>query len=84
MEITNNSLHIRPGSRENCAEIARLCKKYEVPVVVNSDSHIEFTVGRVDGALAMLEEIGFPEELVINSSVERLNAYFTGRGIHLF
>lgn len=84
VEINNNSLHIRPGSRENCAEIARLCKNYEVPVVVNSDSHIEFTVGRVDGALAMLEEIGFPEELVINSSVERLNAYFTGRGIHLF
>ena len=36
------------------------------------------------GALEMLEEIGFPEELIINSSVERLNNYFKGRGLHLF
>ena len=27
---------------------------------------------------------GFPEELIINSSVERLNNYFKGRGLHLF
>ena len=84
VEITNNSLSIRKGSRENCAEIARLCRKYEVPVAVNSDAHIEYMVGRVDGALAMLEDIGFPEELVINSSVERLDAYFRSRGIALW
>ena len=32
----------------------------------------------------MLEEVGFPEELVINSSVERLDAYFRGRGLRIF
>lgn len=84
VEINNASLSIRKGSRENCADIARLCKKHEVPIAVNSDSHIEYRVGHVEGALAMLEEIGFPEELVINSSIERLDAYFKGRGIRLF
>lgn len=61
-----------------------LCMKYEVPISVDSDSHICYRVGHVEGALEMLEEIGFPEELIINSSVERLNNYFKGRGLHLF
>lgn len=81
VEINNNSLNIRAGSHENCAQIARLCKKYEVPIAVNSDAHIEYMVGDVSGALEMLEEIGFPEELVINSSEKRLLHYFAARGI---
>lgn len=84
VEINSNSFAIRKGSRENCTKIARLCKKYQVPIVVDSDSHIEYTVGCVDNALEMLEEIGFPEELVVNSSRERLDEYFRGRGLTLF
>lgn len=84
VEINSNSFAIRKGSRENCTAIARLCKQYEVPIVVDSDSHIEYRVGAVENALTMLEEIGFPEELVINSSRERLDAYFRSRGLHLF
>ena len=84
VEINGNSFAIRKGSRENCTEIALLCKRYEVPIVVNSDSHIAYRVGHVDQALRMLEEIGFPEELVVNSSRTRLEAYFRGRGLHIF
>lgn len=84
VEINNNSFLIRQGSRENCTAIAQLCKKYQVPIVVNSDSHIEYMVGEVSHALAMLEEIQFPEELVINSSKERLAAYFRSRGLSLW
>lgn len=85
VEINNHSFAgIRKGSRAHCAEIARLCMRYEVPVVVNSDAHIEYMVGRVDRALEMLEEVGFPEELVVNSSKERLDEYFRSRGLHLF
>ncbi|MDO4270013.1 MAG: phosphatase [Eubacteriales bacterium] len=84
VEINSNSFAIRKGSKENCTAIARLCKKYGVQIVVDSDSHIEYTVGCADNALAMLDEIGFPEELVVNSSRERLDAYFRGRGLRLF
>lgn len=69
VEINNASLNVRAGSKKNCADIARMCMKYEVPIVVDSDSHICFRVGHVEGALEMLEEIGFPEELIINSSM---------------
>ena len=76
---------MRRGCQENCLEIARLCKKYEVPVVVSSDAHITYQVGKFDNALAMLEEAAFPEELVVNSSKERLAAYFRKiRGLELF
>lgn len=84
VEINANSFLIRKGSRESCTEIARLCKQYEVPVVVDSDAHIEYAVGGVQIALDMLEEIQFPEELIINSSRERLDAYFRRRGLCLF
>ena len=84
VEINSNSFAIRQGSKENCTAIARLCKQYEVPIVVNSDSNIENRVGYVDNAMAMLEEIGFPEELIVNSSRERLDTYFRSRGLQLF
>ena len=60
VEINNASLSIRKGSHDNCMDIARLCMKYEVPISVDSDSHICYRVGHVEGALEMLEEIGFP------------------------
>lgn len=84
VEINSNSFAIRRGSRPVCARIAKLCKQYEVPIVVDSDSHIAYTVGKAEDALALLEEIDFPEELVINSSRERLAAYFRSRGLSLF
>ena len=85
VEINNNSINVRRGCQENCLEIARLCKKYEVPIVVSSDAHISNQVGRFDNALALVEEAGIPEELVINSSRERLAAYFRKiRGLELF
>lgn len=84
VEINGNSFSVRKGSGENCRKIAELCKRYEVPVVVNSDSHIEFAVGNVEEALDMLEEADFPEELIINSSMERLKSYFHSRGLDIF
>lgn len=45
VEINNASLNVRAGSKQNCADIARMCMKYEVPIVVDSDSHICYRVG---------------------------------------
>ncbi len=84
VEINSNSFSVRTGSEKNCLEIARLCKKHEVPVVVNSDAHIEYAVGNVTEALDMLEDVDFPEELIVNSSCERLDQYFRSQGLNLF
>ena len=81
VEINNNSFRVRKSAVANCREIAKLCKKFEVPVIVNSDAHFCTQVGKAEQALRMLEEIGFPEELVVNSSWERFEAYLSDCGL---
>ncbi|MDP4110134.1 MAG: phosphatase [Bacillota bacterium] len=76
IEINNHSFEVRKNSTENCREIALLCKKYRVPIVISSDAHISFDIGSSDAALSLMSEIDFPEELIINSEVGRLRDYF--------
>lgn len=71
VEINTNSFPTRPGSKENCREIARLCAEYGVNVVINSDAHYCKNIGSCAAAIEMLEEIKFPEELIINTDVAR-------------
>ena len=76
LEINSHSFTARRGSAENCRDIALLCKKYGQPVVVSSDAHFALEVGEFSHALAMLREIDFPEELVLNADKDRFLAYF--------
>lgn len=71
IEINNHSFEARAGSPENCTEIAKLCKKHDVRIAVSSDAHSCYNVGKFDIALRMLGEIDFPEELVVNASLNR-------------
>ena len=75
VEINENSFSVRKSSIPNCVEIAKLCKKYGVPVVVNSDAHFHTQIGNFPRAEQLLQEIDFPEELVVNASVERFRTY---------
>lgn len=74
VEINAHSFSARPGSNENCPRIAALCAQEGVRVVVSSDAHFHDAVGRVDRALAMLEEISFPQELILNLDYDRFLA----------
>ena len=47
-------------------------------IVVSSDAHAPFQVGVFDKALAVLEKIDFPENLIMNLNRERLSL------IHIF
>lgn len=71
VEINAHSFLVRPGSPENCRAIARCCARFGVSVVVSSDAHFAGAVGAVEKSVAMLEEIGFPEELVLNADPDR-------------
>lgn len=79
IEINNNSFTARPGCDVNCREIAKLCMRYDVRVCVSSDAHFCTNIGQVPKALAMLEEIGFPQELIVNATFERFKAYMQER-----
>lgn len=75
VEINSHSFPARPGSDKNCVEIAKLCKKYEIPVVVSSDAHFFTQMGDFQPSLLLLEEIDFPEKLLMNRSVEVLEEH---------
>lgn len=78
LELNNSSLKpngFRQDSVENDRQMLRLCQKYQVPIVVGSDAHVEEDVGNFTRALALLEEMDFPEQLVVNTSVDLFLSY---------
>lgn len=75
IEINNHSFKVREGSRENCREIALLCKKYSVPVVLSTDAHFSGEIGIVPNSIKLMEDIDFPEDLILNTSLEKLCNY---------
>lgn len=77
IEINSSSFRIRPGSNSTCRNIAQLCARKGVSVVVNSDAHSKWQVGEHSDAISMLEAIHFPTELIINADEERLSQYFS-------
>ena len=75
VELNESTFRNRRSSVPNCKKIMGLCKKHGVPVIVNTDSHFSAQIGCFEHSLKLLEELDFPEELVVNSSVERFQAY---------
>lgn len=81
VEINNHSFRGRAGSEPNCRSIMRLCMKHGVRVVVSSDAHCSYNVGEFSYAVRVLEEEGFPEELVLNAEFERFLEYLHGKRV---
>lgn len=78
LEMNNHSLEpncFRQNARENYIEMLSLCKEYGVPVVMDTDAHFDTLVGEFDCARTLLTELDFPEELVLNRSVEAIAGY---------
>ena len=78
LEINNSSLkpcRNKPTARDNNLEILRLCKRYEVPVILGSDAHISFDIAVYDQVLELVNEAEFPEDLIMNTDVFRFKQY---------
>ncbi len=67
VEVNNSSPVSRPGSSEQCIKIIKLCKHYNVPVVVSSDSHFAANIGNFEWSLAVLKQLKYPKELILNA-----------------
>ncbi|AQR96928.1 MULTISPECIES: phosphatase [Clostridium] len=81
IEINNSSFTTsRIGSLGNCTEIAKLCKKHEATLIMNSDAHFCTLIGEFSEAVNMLESIDFPEELIINKDPNQLLARLKKKG----
>lgn len=69
LEINSSSMipsRHKEVARPNNLEILRLCRKYDVPVILASDAHISFSIADYRYALPLLAETHFPDELVMN------------------
>ncbi|MBR2037830.1 MAG: phosphatase [Lachnospiraceae bacterium] len=81
LEVNNTSLSpksFRKGGLENVQTYLSLCKEYGVPVIVGTDSHFAPQIGDFTYADKVLKDTDFPEELVVNTSVEKLREYIRG------
>lgn len=78
LEINNNSLNpngFRKDTAENDRTILKLCKEYQVPVIMGSDAHVATDIRNHERIFPLLEEVDFPKELVVNRSVKELMKY---------
>lgn len=80
LEINNSSFVIRRGSKTRCLEIARLVRRYDGLVALNSDAHIANDVGSSDRALLLADEAGLVPEQVVNTSLEKIKSFLRQRG----
>lgn len=74
LEINNSSLNPRRGKTmavRNNLEILRLCKRYDVPVILGSDAHISFAIAEYGFIWPLIHETEFPKELIVNYDTER-------------
>lgn len=71
IEINNHSFDFE-AAKAPCKKIAEMCAELGVQVAVSSDAHCSMDVGKFGSALSMLEEIGFPEELIANRTLQTL------------
>ena len=79
IEINESSIINKKGSRTNSYELLKLCKKYEVPVVVDSDSHFCQSIGCVPNAMEIINELDFPKKLVYNFDWEKIRSHIINK-----
>jgi len=78
LEVNNNSLDprcFRSNGEENITTMLTHCREYQVPVVINSDAHADTLVGFHTYAEELMKKIAFPEELVLNRSVDEVKKF---------
>lgn len=78
LEINNHSLspyRTKTASRQGNLELLRLCKQYDVPVILGSDAHVSFQIADYERIMPLLAETDFPDGLILNYWPERFFQY---------
>ena len=77
IELNNSSL-IHDNDRIKMRDflILKLCREYNVPVIINSDAHIRYDVGNYRQAFEIVEAAEFPLDLLLNYNHRALREYF--------
>ena len=80
LELNNNSTTAhRPGSLPSLKQYILCCKAHSQRVCVASDAHFDTMVGNVAPIMALLDELEFPQQLIVNLRQETFEAYLRER-----
>ena len=80
LELNNSSLRpgsFRAGSQESCDRILKECVKQGTYVALGSDTHYATYIGGFHYVEQMLERQQAPEELILNTSVEKFKSFIS-------
>ncbi|MBR4200897.1 MAG: phosphatase [Oscillospiraceae bacterium] len=72
VEINESSLRWKPGALENAKTVYALCKKHEIPIVLNTDAHYAGLIGKTPLASQLLLDLDFPKKLIVNLDAARI------------
>ena len=82
LEVNNTSLNPdgpRQGAYDNDVKMLKLCKEYGVCISIGSDAHIKESICDFDRAYKVIEDVEFPEELIVNSDYRLYESYIGRR-----
>ena len=57
-------------------EMISECKKFGIPIILGSDAHVATKIGDFSKILSLQNELGLPNELIINYNLEQFKSYF--------
>ncbi len=80
IELNNTSLSPENGrydGPDTMLEILRECKEKEVFIIFGSDAHFHTNIGNFKDVEKLTEQVGFPEKLILNTSVEKFKDFFS-------
>lgn len=79
LELNNASLSNTANGRfagpETFFEILRECKKQALPIILGSDSHFHTNIGNFKEVIKLVDEVNFPDELILNTSIEKFKNF---------
>lgn len=81
LEINNSSFSVsRRGSRPYCLAIAEAARDMGATLVMGSDAHFAPSLGDFSEAFELIEEVGFPQERLLNTSPRTFLDFLERRG----
>ena len=79
VEINNHTFSTRKASLENCLRIAKRCQEMGVKMVVSTDAHSIYELGKTHAAEQVIAAAGVDEELIMNTTAEKFLSYLCKR-----
>lgn len=79
VELNNSSLKsdgYRLNAFENMSTMIKICKEINCPVILDSDAHIKYDIGRVDKVYDLAKDLGLDDTLIANINTDIIEDYF--------